>query len=153
MKRELEKLTVEFEFPNEETEFVTDDLPELIPLSDSDSEDEDDEPSHDDLINSQPIGIDEDDEPSHGDLINGQPIETVFRQVHDVLTRCQPYPGDGVPIDPTFVQGYVRYIITCQDCDTIIIYDRVQGFDTFVPPCLLSMSSFPFGKWYAERCV
>jgi hypothetical protein len=120
---ELEDLEIEFEFNTDvETESGDDDLPDLIPLSDSEDEGEDNDDLPDLIPLSDSEDEDEDDESDAASLSDLQSIfdsdeetgdesddlvfdsqpstEAVCQRVQDVLTSCQPFPGDGIPIDP-----------------------------------------------------
>jgi hypothetical protein len=141
------------EFDQEGPEDKEDDMPGLIPVSDSeagDSDDEDEESSS------------SDDEDDHTTKDNGPPKEftnitsvptMLLTQLEAVLDRCQPFPGDGIAVDPTYSVGDRRFCIDMRDARTVEIYDRVQGFDTHIRLHLLGWPSFSLGKWYAERCA
>ena len=70
-----------------------------------------------------------------------------------ILTQCQPYPGDGMPIDPTYRGNEPWFIVKTQDFEMYSIYDQVQGFDTHIHITHLHWSTFSVGKWFAEVCA
>ena len=76
------------------------DYPSLAPLSDSeDGEDDDqDDPFEFEDSSDEPFV----DEPSGIILAN---------RLARVLTSCQPYPGDGPPLDPRYQLGDIRFIV------------------------------------------
>jgi RNase H-like domain found in reverse transcriptase/Integrase zinc binding domain/Reverse transcriptase (RNA-dependent DNA polymerase)/Retroviral aspartyl protease/Zinc knuckle len=74
-------------------------------------------------------------------------------QLNDVLTNCQPFPGDGIAVDPTYEDGEFRFLIEGMDRGLLIIYDRVQGFDSTIHLSVLKMPQFPVGRWFAEQCA
>jgi hypothetical protein len=150
-----------FEPGSTTNEAIYDDLPGLDPLSDSedegddmpglevpsDSEDEDDD---------MPVSDSEDeDENPLGDWPMTVSIddETIIEQIKCVLTRCQPFPGDGVPVDMSYRIGEPRFIVERQDRGLFCIYDRVQGFETDIHEDRLQWGLFSIGRWFAERCT
>lgn len=79
--------------------------------------------------------------------------ETMVEWIDRVLYKFQPFPGDGVPIDPTYRSGNSRFQFELQNFDILEIYDQFQGYETHIHLDLLRWSSFSIGKWYAERCA
>ena len=141
-----------------------DDLPALELLS----EDEDDMPAlellsddEDDMPMLDLISEDEEDEPE----IPTPPVEplrsevgkadTLANRILTVLTQCEPFPGDGQPVDPSYSPGTPRFIVEPQQLerDLYCIYDRVQGFEAHIHTAVLSLRSFSVGKWFAEKCA
>ena len=80
---------------------------------------------------------------------------TLTVKLSDTLTECQPFPGDedGPPIDPTYVEGQLRFEIVPADFELIQIYDRVQGFEAHIHTSRLQDPDFEVGRWYAEQCA
>ena len=112
--------------------------PDLIALSDdSDADSADDDFEKDNFI------------------INPDEIweDTFVLRLSQVLTECQPFPGDGTPVDPTFREGDNRFVITFRDSDTLEIYDRLQGFEAYISARYLQWERFSVGRWFAERCA
>ena len=70
-----------------------------------------------------------------------------------VLTACQPFPGDGPPVDPSYRRGDQRFEIEDEGSNTYCIYDRVQGFESRIHTRRLRWKFFSIGKWFAERCA
>ena len=157
---EPDQLDIEFEYPtDEEYDSEFEDLPPLIPLSDSEDEDDDDplgpaemEEPVDETV---PSGSDLSGGPVPADVAQSLGIEndTLTQRVMRVLTRCQPFPGDGPPVDLTYRVGEPRFVVEHQDFDILVIYDRVQGFEARICVSLLRWPVFSVGKWYAERCA
>ena len=115
------------------------DYPHLISLSD-DSDAEDDTNTSD----------------LHNDSIfDTQQVweDTFVTRLSEVLSSCQPYPGDGQPVDTTYHPGAKRFVIIHRDRDIVEIYDRVQGFEAFISVRYLQWERFSVGKWFAERCA
>ena len=111
-----------------------DDLPDLDPLTDdSDADNEDGE-----TMSSHPTYNQEND-------------SILIDRVQKILTQCQPFPGDGQPVDPSFKKGEARFVVERQDRGLFCIYDRVQGFDTHIHVSRLRWGSFSIGEWFAER--
>lgn len=81
------------------------------------------------------------------------PAEILVVRLAKVLSSCQPYPGDGRAIDPTYVQDESRFIFTRQVPNLVEIYDRVQGFETHISLDVLRNETFRPGLWFAERCA
>ena len=67
--------------------------------------------------------------------------------------QCQPYPGDGMPIDPTYRGNEPQFVIKTQNCEMYSIYDQVQGFDVHICIACLRWSTFSVGKWFSEVCA
>ena len=71
-----------------------------------------------------------------------------------MLTRCQPYPGDGAPVHPHYDPTRdERFLVEHWDFDTVALYNQVQGFDMYIHLELLQIPQFSIGKWYAKRCA
>lgn len=82
-----------------------------------------------------------------------------LRSVKYVLETCAPYPGDDsprYPIDPMCTKhGDSRFELDILDVvmqKLLMIYEQVQGLETFLLWNLTSWSEFSVSKWYAERC-
>ena len=70
-----------------------DDLPDLIPIADNPEGGwDDDYVSDDDCMN-------------HKLPVDSQWEEYVTTHLTEVLTNCQPFPGDGQATDPTYNEG------------------------------------------------
>ena len=157
-----------------------DDLPELYPLSDD--EESDDEEEEDYKVNSPTssdndesesdsanyadlprlVPIDEEDDPVDGyvsegihEIPNPGDIseDDLMTRLTEVLTICQPFPGDGEPQDESFSDGDNRFVIARQSSLVLEIYDRVQGFLAPIAITHLRSSTFMPGLWFAERCA
>lgn len=132
----------------------------MTPVSDSEDEDEDDSPDDDQKMSvdeAKPVEVELTAETSEiVDPLTSPSLEateTIASSLERVLERCQPFPGDGLAVDPNYVVGDPRFIIDRLDVDTLEIYDRVQGFETHVRISIVEWSRFSIGKWYAERCA
>jgi hypothetical protein len=90
----------------------------------------------------------DEDYPDGADLVSA--LESL---IAEVLTGCQPFPGDGPAVDPTYREGEKRFIITPIEPEILEIYDRVQGFETHVSVTYLLQENFSVGRWFAERCA
>ena len=134
-------LTVDDLFEEKSVEGNTelDDVPELLPLSDSDDSDDEGE---EDPPQSWPFEDDQDD-------------VRIAERVKEVLMRCQPYPGDygWIPVDTTYKEGDPRFKVDRQDRGLFCIYDRLQGFEEYIHVSRLQWDAFSIGKWFAERCA
>ena len=128
-----------FEMKSSTDETIADDLPELQSVSDdSDNEEED---SHEEAFRKlweSPVKEDDD---------------YLVKRVRDVLTKCQPFPGDSDPVDPTYCPGEQRFVVEVQKRDFICIYDRVQGFETDIHKARVQWGFFSVGQWFAGRCA
>ena len=87
--------------------------------------------------------------------------EVTLKQIQEVLERCTPFPGDEQqvhhPADPSYLRNnesrFVMDVIDLIDHQLVYIYDRLQGFDTFLSWEIASWKKFSIGKWYAEKCA
>lgn len=134
---------------DEEEEF--DDLPDLYPLSDD--EESDDEKDNDNITSD-----DDCEEESMEDSLHLEdlPEEILVVRLAEALTNCQPFPGDGPAVDPTYVQSESRFVFQRHrpvSLNIVEIYDRVQGFETHISLDVLRDESFRPGVWFAERCA
>ena len=109
------------------------DLPDLVPASEDEGPDDE---MDEDLCAT--INEDEDE---------------MCTRINTVLTQCQPYPGDGPPIDPSYFHGSRRFFVDLQPRGLYYIYDRVQGFESYLHASVLQWRFFSIGRWYAERCA
>ena len=79
---------------------------------------------------------------------------SVILRLNDVLTSVAPYPGDRrVAVDPSYKDGEYRFLIERIDHGLLVIYDRVQGFDTSIHLSVLQTPGFSVGQWFAEQCA
>ena len=82
-----------FEKNPEEEEADYNDLPDLDPLPDDSDMDK------------------EDREPMFSHHTYHQEDDSVFiDKIQKVLTKCQPFPGDGQPVDPSFSEGDIHFL-------------------------------------------
>ena len=141
-----------------------DDLPKLEIMSEDDSAgEEQDEPlslnssKEDDLPGLDPLSNDEDKEVNEPleDLFSllGEDKSLYIEQITKVFTQCQPFPGDGKPLDPLYEEGDQRFIIERRNQGLYCIYNRVQGFEADIHLARVRWDFFSIGKWYAERCA
>lgn len=140
----LEPIGIEFEFSNSSEQPATeDDLPGLIPLSDSDDDDDDD-----DKQSPKPVPVPDPEEnvnePRHtSEFMEGSSsfpeLNQLETKVLQILTDCQPYPGDDIPVDPTYKKGDTQFVISQQDFNLIEIYDHVKGTETYIHTYLFSV--------------
>jgi hypothetical protein len=82
-------------------------------------------------------------------------LKEIIQQIHCILNKCQPYPGDDtvyMPIDPTYIDGESRFHMEIFR-NNLYIYDRVRGFDARLIWNIATWEEFSIGKWYAERCA
>ena len=79
--------------------------------------------------------------------------DALIKRIQTVLTQCQPYPGDGKPIDSSFRIGDPHCFIERRGRGLFSIYDRVQGFETEIHVARVRWDSFSIGEWFAERCA
>ena len=69
------------------------------------------------------------------------------------LGKCQPYPGNGVPVDRTYLQGEVHFIVEKADDNLVCISNWVQGFKAYLWWDLAKFCDFSIGKWFAKQCA
>ena len=69
----------------------------------------------------------------------------------EVLTDCQPYPGDE-QLDKPMLYTSCFYIPPQED-EIFTIHDNKQGFSSHLHLSWVRLSSFSVGKWYAEQCA
>ena len=127
-----------------------DDMPELQSLSDdSDIEGSDLPDPEDEIFNCMLEEMLRSESPVKHYVDSGDLIE----RIQTVLTRCQPYPGDKEPVDPSYCPGERRFLIEKQGRGFICVYDRVQGFETDIHETRVQWGFFSIGHWFAERCA
>ena len=89
-------------------------------------------------------------------------VKTIMTDMANVLERCAPYPGDNIsnyPVDITYKQDgshRSRFNLDVIDLIThklLYVYDRQQGFDSFLLWDIAIWNRFSIGKWYAEQCA
>lgn len=85
-------------------------------------------------------------------LIYVESIEILERVAH-TLEKCKLFPGDDVPVDQTYQPGDVRFVVELSTADLVCIYDRVQGFETYIQRNLAGNTDFSIGKWFVEQCA
>ena len=98
---ELDALSVDdndFLEMSSEEQVEADDLPNLEVLSDSDDSDNEEE-----------------DLPDSWSATFKKTDSELIEQIKMVLTQCQPYPGDGQPVDPSYFEGDVRFVVDRQE--------------------------------------
>ena len=78
---------------------------------------------------------------------------SMILKLNDVLTSVAPFPGDSIAVDPSYENGEYRFLIERIDHGLLVIYDRVQGFDTSIHLSVLQSPGFSVGQWYAEQCA
>jgi hypothetical protein len=100
-----------------------DDLPELQDITDD--EDEEDSDEEDKVPSSKSRTFEEMLEEPESKTSAKDDVESVplTEQIQMVLTKCQPFPGDGEPVDPTYCPGDQRFLIEKQGRGLICIYD------------------------------
>lgn len=129
-------LDVEFEYIQADVE---DELPALLPLSDS--EDEDEGESEENGWKRSPNPAEQERE------------DTLLDRVEKTLTQCCPFLGDEIPVDPTYCRGDPRFCLSRLECELLEIYNRVQGMETQIHLDLIGWGDFSVGRWYTERCA
>jgi hypothetical protein len=140
-----------------------DDLPELEALSES-SDGGDLEEDRDELeVDSEDIppleSLSDDSGEEEGGNWQDCPADLeeneseFIERINTVLTKCQPFPGDGEPVDPSYNKGDPRFIIERRERGFYCVYDRVQGFEADIHVARLRWEFFSIGKWFAERCA
>ena len=128
-----------FEERDSDEDVRVDDVPELEPHSDSDNSDNEGE---EDPSQRYPFQESSDD-------------VKICRRAEAVLMQCKPYPGDSTRIsaDPRYEEGDRRFIVEREDRSLFCVYDRFQGFETYIHVSKLRWDAFSLGKWFAERCA
>lgn len=135
--------------PTDET--VWDDLPELQSVSESEDEGEEGESSNKTNKPFEEVYDDMLEELCKSQAEHSQ--DSRIERVQDILTKCQPFPGDGEPVDPSYYPGESRFLVEKQGRGFYCIYDRVQGFETDIHESRVQWGFFSIGLWFAERCA
>ena len=76
--------------------------------------------------------------------------DVLMTRLAEVLSECQPFPGDGLAVNPTYRVGDNRFVISRRDLEVFEIYDRLQGFEAHISIAYLQWEGFSVGKWFAE---
>jgi len=79
--------------------------------------------------------------------------QLVIGHMSEVLEWCQPYPGDSVLVDPSYTSDQSCFVLEKDNQNLVCVYDRVQGFETYLSWKLATWPEFSLGKWFAERCA
>ena len=101
----------------------------------------------------------EDSETNHATPKTVWECVSALRKVQRTLERCAPYPGDELPqypIDPTYQLDQPRFevdLIDVAEPPIVYVFDRVQGYETYLSWELANWNQFSVGKWFAERCA
>ena len=74
----------------------------------------------------------------------------LFIEITQVLTQCQPFPGDEENCQP--ISGD-RFVMDREMNNILCIYDRIRCFEVRISFDLVNWRDFSIGKWYAERCA
>ena len=141
-----------------------DDIPELESVYDSDDDDNQDTQWGDEMTNGYSNDKKPWDTPLDASTIDnnfeelfesssGEMREAFAQRIAMVLTHCQPFPGDGAPIDPSYTEGKQRFTVERLNTEFFAVYDRVQGFDSHIHVSRVRWKSFSIGKWFSERCA
>jgi hypothetical protein len=83
-------------------------------------------------------------------MTNAEDERIIFRII-DILQSCQPFPGDRIPVDPTYNNSEHRFKVGFELHNLLCIYDRVQGIEAYLLWDIASWDQFSIGKWFAER--
>ena len=76
-----------------------------------------------------------------------------MEKVANMLSKCVPFPGDGMVVDPTYQPGKSCFIVSQDSIDLVCVYDRVQGFKVYITWDIAQWGGFSIGKWFAEQCA
>jgi Zinc knuckle len=141
-------------------ESIDDEVPDLEPPDESEDEGDDEtvpQPLND---SSEPVDDDSYDgyvsDDDFDDIENGADLVCALESlITEVLSGCQPFPGDGPAVDPTYRYGDGRFVITPRESEegVLEVYDRIQGFETHISVTHLLREDFSVGRWFAERCA
>jgi len=71
-------------------------------------------------------------------------------RLENVLTRCQPYPGDPLGVDEN---NWSRFHISRDSEGFYEIYDKTRQSETYIHQTRIAHCLFSAGKWYAEWCA
>jgi hypothetical protein len=71
-------------------------------------------------------------------------------RLKNVLTNCQPYPGDSKSKTDISVS---RFLILVPEKDLFTIHDNKRGMNSYLHLSRVRLSQFSVEKWYAEQCV
>jgi reverse transcriptase-like protein/aspartyl protease/zinc knuckle protein len=77
----------------------------------------------------------------------------LLKEIIHTLESCQPYPGDGPPVDPTYSEDDFRFRAARESRNLLCIYDRVQGQEAYLLWDIARWDQFSIGKWFVERCA
>ena len=111
-----------------EPEDSDEDYPDLVPLSDSEGSEDGDEFPLDNFF--------EFDNRSE-DTLDEESGEVIADRLADVLTFCQPFPGDSPPVDLRYREGDACFIVEQGDAEIFTVFNRVQGFEALIHVNLL----------------
>ena len=136
-----------------------DDLPDLIALSNSDDSDEDG--YRNEALNNEWLWEESNMPPSEGasswdkETPQSDDLNEMAMKLVEVLTACQPFPGDVPPINPTYELGDPWFEISyaASAFELHEIYDCVQGFGAHIHLSHLCTPEFSIGGWYVEQCA
>lgn len=133
---------------NAGNELIDNDYPDLIPVLDNSECDESEQgsPMDEEFLRKQ-------DTHRTSDNFPNLEMEMLAVRVAEVLASCQPYPGDGIAVDPTYLEGDPRFVLEPIDHDLLQIYDWVQVFEAHIHISQLWWADFSIGRWFAEQCT
>ena len=73
------------------------------------------------------------------------------KRLNEVLTRCQPYPGDPPQVSPTFEDRFNIY--WDEEQRVYEVFDTLRMMFTYLHRSRLDHHKFSVGRWFAERCA
>jgi hypothetical protein len=74
-------------------------------------------------------------------------------RLKEVLTNCQPYPGDD---RPDLIDTYTLsscFNVFSHEGDLLTICNNRQNFNLYLHMSRICLSCFSIRKWYAEQCA
>jgi hypothetical protein len=69
----------------------------------------------------------------------------------EMLTKCQPYPGDNESMGLTFLS--LKFHVVLHENNIFTIYDNDCCFNSYLHDSHVCLNLFSVGKWYAEQCA
>jgi hypothetical protein len=74
-------------------------------------------------------------------------ISNAFAErLEEVLTSCQPYPGDGESIEQEHIPLFSHFCVILQKDDILTICDNIQGFNSYLQLSQVRLSFFSIGN-------
>jgi hypothetical protein len=87
----------------------------------------------------------------HSDQWMSGTISDAFAErLENVLTNCQPYPGDSESKTNISVSCF---LVLVPEKDLFTIHDNKRGMNSYLHLLRVRLSQFSVEKWYAKQCA